>query len=70
MCFLPYKYRKILEMLLKLMNGCEIMGARIGSHNYVCLRSHPPPLSLSLSLCVCVCVVCARAVGNTCPLLS
>ena len=28
MCVLPYKYRKILEMLLKLMKSCEITGVR------------------------------------------
>ena len=28
-CVLPYKYRKIVEMLLKLMNLCEIMGSRL-----------------------------------------
>ena len=30
MCVLPYKYRKILEMLLQLMKLCEIMGSRPG----------------------------------------
>ena len=27
-CVLPYKYRKILEMLLKLMKLCKLMGSR------------------------------------------
>ena len=29
MCFLPFKYRKILEMVLELMELCELMGAGI-----------------------------------------
>ena len=30
MCFIPYEYRKISEMLLELMKLCDIMGSRCG----------------------------------------
>ena len=30
MCFTPYEYRKISEMLLELMKLCDIMGRRAG----------------------------------------
>ena len=56
MCVLPYKYRKILAMLLKLMKLCDITGSRALSrttltrHTRVLGPDHPDTLEATFAL--------------------